>query len=89
MNKVTMRRFIIREDTVEKVREALKDNKEVLHDFNTGLCTLSPYMPCHSEMGDEACCGIFMGIDDENSVICNECLMNINDALKQLKEQNK
>ena len=82
-----MRKFIIREDTIKKVREALKDNKEVLHDFDTGLCTLSLYMPTHIDLGDEECCGIFMSIDDNNSVICNECAMNINDAIRQLKEK--
>ncbi len=82
-----MRKFIIREDTIKKVQEALKDNKEVLHDFDTGLCTLSLNMPCHSDLGNEECCGIFMSIDDNNSVICNECGMNINDAIRQLKEK--
>ena len=85
--KEEMRKFIIREDTIKKVQKALKNNKEVLHDFDTGLCTLSLYMPCHADIGDEECCGIFMGIDNKNSVVCNECGMNINDALKQLKEQ--
>ena len=42
-----MRKYIIREDTVNRVQEALKSNKEVLHDFDTGLCILSPYMPSH------------------------------------------
>lgn len=81
-----MRKFLIREDIVEKVREALKGNKDVLHDFDTGLCTLSPYMPSHLDLGNKDCCGIFMGIDDRNEMICNECRINLNDAIKQLKE---
>ncbi len=84
-----MRKFIIREDTIKKVQEALKDNKDVLHDFDSGLCTLSPYMPSHSELGNEDCCGIFMGIAEDNGVICNECEMTINDAIKQLTKKEK
>lgn len=55
-------------------------------DIHVGL---SLYMPCHSEVGNEDCCGIFMGIGDDGEVLCNECEMNINDAIKQLKEQKQ
>ena len=84
-----MRKFIIRDDKIEKVQEALKDNKDVLHDFDTGLCTLSLYMPTHIDLGNEECCGIFMSIDDNNSVICNECAMNINDAISKLYNEKR
>ena len=80
-----MRKFIIREDTVKKVREGLKGNKDALHDFDTGLCTLSPYMPSHLDLGNKDCCGIFMGIAEDNGVICNECRMSINDAIRSIK----
>lgn len=84
-----MRKFIIREDTMKKVQEALKDNKDVLHDFDSGLCTLSPYMPSHLDLGNEDCCGIFMAIAEDNRVTCNECKMTINDAIKQLTNKGK
>lgn len=93
MSKVKMRKFIIREDTVSKLREILQDCEKrlhnptaitsVLHDFDTGLCTLSPYMPTHLDLGNEDCCGIFMGIGDRNMVICNECEKSIKDAIDQ------
>ena len=57
---------------------------DVLHDFDTGLCTLSPYMPDHLSLGNGDCCGIFMVIDDKNVVICNECGMSISDAISKL-----
>ena len=82
-----MRKFIIREDVIKSVQKALKGNKDVLHDFDTGLCTLSPYMPSHLDLGKEDCCGIFMGIDDKNIVICNECEMTINDAISKLRRE--
>jgi len=77
-----MRKFIIREDTIKKVREGLKGNKDVLHDFDTGLPTLSPYMPTHLDLGNEDCCGIFMAIAEDNRVICNECGLSINKAIE-------
>jgi len=80
-----MKKFIIREDTIKKVREGLKGNKDVLHDFDTGLCTLSPYMPSHLDLGNEDCCGIFMAIAEDNRVTCNECKMTINDAIRKLR----
>jgi len=82
-----MRKFIIREDVIKSVREALEGNKDALHDFDTGLCTLSPYMPSHLDLGNADCCGIFMGIDDNNMVICNECGMSINDAISELRKR--
>lgn len=42
---------------------------------------LSPYMPSHLDLGNEDCCGIFNGINDDGIVECNECAMTINDAI--------
>ncbi len=84
-----MRRFIISEDAAESIRKALQGNKEALYALDSGLCTLSPYMPCHSEIGDEECCGIFMSIDNDNSVVCNECGMSINDAVSKLYKEKE
>ena len=79
-----MRKFIIRKDVIKSVQKALEGNKDILHDFDTGLCTLSPYMPSHLDLGNEDCCGIFNAINDKNIVICNECEMSINDAIRQV-----
>jgi len=50
---------------------------------------LSPYMPSHLDLGNEDCCGIFMGVNDDGIVVCNECGMNINDAIEKLKKKVK
>ena len=41
-------------------------------------------MPCHADVGDEDCCGIFM-IPKHGSIFCNECNTSINVAIKLLK----
>jgi len=46
---------------------------------------LSPYMPSHLDLGNEECCGIFNGINDNGIVECNECAMTINKAIELLK----
>ena len=81
-----MRKFIIREEEVKSVQKTLHIR---LHAFDTGLCTLSPYMPSHLDLGNADCCGIFNAINDENIVICNECEMSINDAIEQLQKGAK
>jgi len=79
-----MRKFIIREDEVKNVQRILHICQ---HAFDTGLCTLSPYMPDHIGLGNEDCCGIFNAINDENIVICNECGISINDAISELRKK--
>lgn len=48
---------------------------------------LSPYMPAHLGLGDEGCCGIFDQVNDDGIVYCNECGMNINDAISKLRRK--
>jgi hypothetical protein len=50
-----------------------------------GKKQLSPYMPSHLSLGNKDCCGIFMAVDDEGIPKCNECGMNINDAISELR----
>ena len=41
-------------------------------------------MPCHADVGDEDCCGIFM-IPKFGSLFCNECNMSINEAIDKIQ----
>jgi len=44
-------------------------------------------MPCHTNMESD-CCGIFTVVR-EGSIFCNECGMNINDAIELLNSRGK
>lgn len=48
---------------------------------------LSPYMPDHLSLGNKDCCGIFDQVNDEGIVYCNECGMDINDAISELRKK--
>lgn len=64
------------------------DNRILVDPNNCNIqLELSPYMPAHLGLGKRDCCGIFDVLNDNGIAKCNECGMNINDAISNLRNQ--